>query len=234
MRRSAGNPINFFQNISHLPGQSSLLFCIDLIEYNIKAAIPYSLPSTGFTCKQLCQKFRCQLRILRNTKQLCGKSRPGHFRGVCTVVSKLFNIVTPDRAYFGQKDAQQLAIIRKMVRDLNFDIEIVGCPIIREEDGLAKSSRNTYLSQEERKAALCLSKAVKLGQETIHTGIAAEELLGKMRAVIEAEPLAKIDYVSMVDALTMQPVEKADRDVLVAMAVYIGKTRLIDNFSYEV
>ena len=148
------------------------------------------------------------------SETLCGKTRPIHFKGVCTVV--------------------QLAIIRKMVRDLNFDIEIVGCPIIREEDGLAKSSRNTYLSQEERKAALCLSKAVKLGQETIHTGIAAEELLGKMRAVIEAEPLAKIDYVSMVDALTMQPVEKADRDVLVAMAVYIGKTRLIDNFSYEV
>ena len=187
------------------------------------------------------------------SETLCGKTRPIHFKGVCTVVTKLFHIVAPDRAYFGQKDAQQLAIIRtmvrdlnfdieivgcpiirKMVRDLNFDIEIVGCPIIREEDGLAKSSRNTYLSQEERKAALCLSKAVKLGQETIHTGIAAEELLGKMRAVIEAEPLAKIDYVSMVDALTMQPVEKADRDVLVAMAVYIGKTRLIDNFSYEV
>ena len=125
-------------------------------------------------------------------------------------------------------------IIRKMVSDLNFDIEIVGCPIIREEDGLAKSSRNTYLSPEERKAALCLSKAVKAGQEAIHAGIPAEELLGKMRAVIEAEPLAKIDYVSMVDALTMQPVEKADRSVLVAMAVYIGKTRLIDNFSYEV
>ena len=168
------------------------------------------------------------------TTELCGKTRPIHFKGVCTVVTKLFHIVAPDKAYFGQKDAQQLAIIRKMVRDLNFDIEIVGCPIIREEDGLAKSSRNTYLSQEERKAALCLSKAVKLGQETIHTGIVAEELLGKMRAVIEAEPLAKIDYVSMVDALTMQPVEKADRDVLVAMAVYIGKTRLIDNFSYEV
>ena len=168
------------------------------------------------------------------TKELCGLSRPVHFRGVCTVVTKLFNIVTPDRAYFGQKDAQQLAIIRKMVRDLNFDIEIVGCPIIREEDGLAKSSRNTYLSPEERKAALCLSKAVKAGQEAIHAGIPAEELLGKMRAVIEAEPLAKIDYVSMVDALTMQPVEKADRSVLVAMAVYIGKTRLIDNFSYEV
>ena len=168
------------------------------------------------------------------SNELCGKSRPIHFKGVCTVVSKLFNIVKPDRAYFGQKDAQQLAIIRKMVRDLNFDIEIVGCPIIREEDGLAKSSRNTYLSPEERKAALCLSKAVKAGQEAIHAGIPAEELLGKMRAVIEAEPLAKIDYVSMVDALTMQPVEKADRSVLVAMAVYIGKTRLIDNFSYEV
>ena len=168
------------------------------------------------------------------TKELCGLSRPVHFRGVCTVVTKLFNIVTPDRAYFGQKDAQQLAVIKRMVKDLNMPLTITGCPIIREEDGLAKSSRNTYLSLEERKAALCLSKAVKLGQETIHTGIAAEELLGKMRAVIEAEPLAKIDYVSMVDALTMQPVEKADRDVLVAMAVYIGKTRLIDNFSYEV
>ena len=165
---------------------------------------------------------------------LCGKTRPIHFKGVCTVVSKLFNIVAPDRAYFGQKDAQQLAIIRKMVQDLNFDIQIVGCPIIREEDGLAKSSRNTYLSAEERKAALCLSRAVKTGQEAICKGIKAEEILSKMRAVIEAEPLAKTDYVSMVDALDMQPVESVEKDVLVAMAVYIGKTRLIDNFSYEV
>ena len=168
------------------------------------------------------------------SETLCGKTRPIHFKGVCTVVSKLFHIVAPDKAYFGQKDAQQLAIIRKMVEDLNFDIEIVGCPIIREEDGLAKSSRNTYLSKEERKAALCLSRAVKAGQEIIQTGMMAEELLGKMRAVIEAEPLSKIDYVSVVDALTMQPVEKIDKNVLVAMAVYIGKTRLIDNFSYEV
>ena len=168
------------------------------------------------------------------TKGLCGKTRPIHFRGVCTVVSKLFNIVQPDKAYFGQKDAQQLAVIRHMVSDLNFGIEIVGCPIIREEDGLAKSSRNTYLSKEERKAALCLSRAVKAGQEIIQTGMMAEELLGKMRAVIEAEPLSKIDYVSVVDALTMQPVEKIYKNVLVAMAVYIGKTRLIDNFSYEV
>ena len=168
------------------------------------------------------------------TKELCGLSRPVHFRGVCTVVSKLFNIVTPDNAYFGQKDAQQLAIIKRMVKDLNMPLSIHGCPIIREEDGLAKSSRNTYLSAEERKAALCLSRAVKTGQEAICKGIKAEEILSKMRAVIEAEPLAKIDYVSMVDALDMQPVESVEKDVLVAMAVYIGKTRLIDNFSYEV
>ena len=168
------------------------------------------------------------------SETLCGKTRPIHFKGVCTVVSKLFNIVSPDRAYFGQKDAQQLAIIRKMVQDLNFDITIVGCPIIREEDGLAKSSRNTYLSPEERKAALCLSKAVKKGQEIIKPGLDAEEVLSDMRDIINAEPLAKIDYVSMVDALNMQPVDKADRNVLVAMAVYIGKTRLIDNFIYEV
>ena len=168
------------------------------------------------------------------SETLCGKTRPIHFKGVCTVVSKLFNIVSPDRAYFGQKDAQQLAIIRKMVQDLNFDITIVGCPIIREEDGLAKSSRNTYLSPEERKAALCLSKAVKKGQEIIKPGIDAEEVLSAMRDIINAEPLAKIDYVSMVDALNMQPVDKADRNMLVAMAVYIGKTRLIDNFIYEV
>lgn len=168
------------------------------------------------------------------SENLCGKTRPIHFKGVCTVVSKLFHIVTPDKAYFGQKDAQQLAIIKKMVTDLNFDIEIVGCPIIREEDGLAKSSRNTYLNAEERRAALCLSKAIKRGQEVIADGMDSEVLLKEMRSVIEAEPLARIDYVSVVDALTMQDVEKVDRDVLVAMAVYIGKTRLIDNFSYEV
>ena len=168
------------------------------------------------------------------SETLCGKTRPIHFKGVCTVVSKLFHIAAPDRAYFGQKDAQQLAIIKKMVLDLNFDVEVVGCPIVREEDGLAKSSRNTYLNPEERKAALCLSKAVKKGQELIQAGCSAEDVLAPMRAIIEAEPLSKIDYVSMVDALTMQPVDKVEKDVLVAMAVYIGKTRLIDNFSYEV
>ena len=149
---------------------------------------------------------------------LCGKTRPTHFRGVCTVVSKLFNIVAPDKAYFGQKDAQQLAVIRRMVRDLNMDIEIIGCPIIREADGLAKSSRNTYLSPEERMAALVLSKAVFHGEET------------EMKQIIEAEPLAKIDYVEMVDADSIETVEEVKGRVLVAMAVYIGKTRLIDNF----
>ena len=167
------------------------------------------------------------------SETLCGKTRPIHFQGVCTVVAKLFLIVAPDRAYFGQKDAQQLAIIRKMVKDLNFDLEIVGCPIVREEDGLAKSSRNTYLNPEERQAALCLSRAVAKGKELIHDGAACEDFIKEMRAVIEAEPLARIDYVQSVDALTMQPVDTVNGDVLAAMAVYIGKTRLIDNFIYE-
>lgn len=166
--------------------------------------------------------------------ELCGKTRPIHFRGVCTVVSKLFHIVAPDRAYFGQKDAQQLAIIKRMVRDLNFDIEIVGCPIVREADGLAKSSRNTYLNPEERKAALVLSKAVGLGQELIQKGERnADVIVEKMKQLIEEEPLAKIDYVQAVHAISIQPVAEIKGTVLVAMAVYIGKTRLIDNFIYE-
>ena len=165
---------------------------------------------------------------------LCGKSRPIHFKGVCTVVTKLFNIVTPDRAYFGEKDAQQLAIIKKMVKDLNFDIEIIGCPIVREEDGLAKSSRNTYLNPEERKAALCLSRSINRGKEVISIGSKVENVLKEMINVIEKEPLAKIDYVSIVGLEDMQPVETVEKDVLVAMAVYIGETRLIDNFIYKV
>lgn len=163
------------------------------------------------------------------TEGLCGKTRPIHFRGVCTVVNKLFNIVTPDHAYFGQKDGQQLAVIKRMVRDLNMDIEIVGCPIIREEDGLAKSSRNTYLSSEERKAALILSKTVALGKELAKTEKDANKVVEAMKKNIETEPLAKIDYVEAVDALSMEPVEKLEGTCMLAMAVYIGKTRLIDN-----
>lgn len=167
------------------------------------------------------------------TEELCGLSRPVHFRGVCTVVCKLFHIVAPDRAYFGQKDAQQLAIIKHMVEDLDMDIEVVGCPIVREEDGLAKSSRNTYLSTEERKAALVLSKSIGLGKQMTEAGETdCHKILDAMKEMIEAEPLAKIDYVKAVDGLTMQPVDKVGNDTLFAMAVYIGKTRLIDNFYY--
>lgn len=168
------------------------------------------------------------------TEELCGLSRPVHFRGVCTVVSKLFNIVQPDRAYFGKKDAQQLAVIRHMVDDLNMDIELVGCPIVREEDGLAKSSRNTYLSPEERRAALVLSKAVFRGMELVRGGEKdSAAVTGAMTQLIEAEPLARIDYVKLVDAATMQQIPLIDRPALCAIAVYIGKTRLIDNFFTE-
>lgn len=167
-------------------------------------------------------------------KQLCGKTRPIHFRGVCTVVSKLFNIVTPDKVFFGQKDAQQLAIIRQMVRDLSYGIEIVGCPIVREADGLAKSSRNTYLSEAERQAALVLSESVFLGQKMVAEGETdANKIVAAMTEHIQAQPLAKIDYVSAVDGVTMDPVDRIAGTVLVAMAVYIGKTRLIDNFIVE-
>ncbi len=166
------------------------------------------------------------------TGGLCGKTRPIHFRGVCTVVSKLFNIVVPDKAYFGQKDAQQLAVIRHMVSDLNF--EIVGCPIVREEDGLAKSSRNTYLSEEERRAALILSQSLKKGKALLETG---ETDAAKLRTVIAntlaTEPLAKVDYVEVVGWDTLEPVESINGPILTAIAVYIGKTRLIDNFIWQ-
>ena len=165
---------------------------------------------------------------------LCGKTRPIHFRGVCTVVSKLFNIVAPDKAYFGQKDAQQLAIIKRMVRDLNFDIEIIGCPIIREDDGLAKSSRNTYLNPQERAAAVILSKAIFTGQKMVKEGIKdALTVKATMMAILKSEPLANLEYVEMVDFGTLQDVETINGPILTAIAVRIGKTRLIDNFIVE-
>ena len=168
------------------------------------------------------------------TAELCGRTRPTHFRGVCTIVAKLFNIVAPDRAYFGQKDAQQLAVIRKMVRELDFDLEIVACPIVREADGLAKSSRNTYLNAAERKAALVLSRAVKLGNRLAAGGERdADKITATMRALIEEEPLARIDYVKAVDADTIKPLSRLQGRSLVALAVYIGDTRLIDNFIFE-
>lgn len=165
------------------------------------------------------------------TELLCGAVRPVHFRGVCTVVGKLFNIVTPDRAYFGQKDAQQLATIRRFVRDLNFGLEIVPCPIVREADGLAKSSRNTYLSPAERKAALILSKSLALGKKAVDEGERnASKVVSIITESLQTEPLARIDYVEVVDFENIQRVETISGETLVAIAVYIGKTRLIDNF----
>ena len=173
------------------------------------------------------------VNIVELSDTLCGISRPIHFKGVCTVITKLFNIIQPTNAYFGEKDAQQLAIIRKIVYDLNFPVNIIGVPIVRESDGLAKSSRNTYLSKEERKAATILYKAIQMGKQTIKHGASADRIINTMTEIINTEPLAKIDYVSVVDANTMQPVHEITSPVLVAMAVYIGSTRLIDNFSFD-
>ena len=168
------------------------------------------------------------------TDTLCGAKRPGHFRGVCTVVNKLMNIVQPDMAFFGQKDAQQLAIIKRMVADLNMNVTVVGCPIVREEDGLAKSSRNAYLSAEERTAALCLSRAIFAAQEAIENGERNARAITKLVTdTIEAEPMSRIDYVEVVDLANMQPVETLGEAGLVAIAVYIGSTRLIDNYLFD-
>ncbi len=168
------------------------------------------------------------------TTGLCGAKRPGHFDGVCTVVSKLFNIIPANTAYFGEKDAQQLAVIKRMVKDLNFDIDIIGCPINREEDGLAKSSRNAYLSSEERQAALILSKSLTKCKESLCAGEKSVELLiGIIKNQIQSEALAKIDYIEVVDAVSLNSVEFVKKPVLVAIAVFFGKTRLIDNFIWE-
>lgn len=169
------------------------------------------------------------------TDKLCGKSRPGHFKGVTTVVAKLFNLVEPDKAYFGQKDAQQAAVIRKMVRELNMNIEIITCPIVRESDGLAMSSRNVYLNREERKAALVLSKSLYETEARVKEGERnGERLLQAIRQNITAEKMAEIDYVEMMDADTLEDVREIQGKVLVALAVRFGKTRLIDNIVLEV
>ncbi len=168
------------------------------------------------------------------TTNLCGKTRPTHFRGVCTVVAKLFNLVCPNRAYFGQKDAQQVAVIKQMVRDLNFDIEIVVCPIVRESDGLAKSSRNKYLNEEERISALVLNKALNLAQDLIQNNTHdIKTILDAMTSLIEKEQNARIDYVKAVNADTIEDIDSLNDNTLFALAVYIGNTRLIDNFIYR-
>jgi pantoate--beta-alanine ligase len=162
--------------------------------------------------------------------KLCGRSRPGHFRGVSTVVLKLFQVVRPDFAFFGEKDAQQAIILRKMVQDLNLDVRVEAVPIVREADGLAMSSRNTYLNPEERTAALVLAKSLEEARKQIVRGERrAEVILGKMRAMIEQEPLARIDYVEAVDTEELDPVKEIGEGTLIALAVFIRATRLIDN-----
>lgn len=164
------------------------------------------------------------------TEKLCGATRPGHFRGVASVVTKLLNIVSPDRAYFGQKDAQQVAVIQRMVRDMNMDVEIVPCPIVREADGLALSSRNSLLTEEERKDALVLSQSLFDAKAAIEGGerdadIVRKNIIDKINTV----DYATIDYVEIVDAFTLESVKKIEGEILIAMAVFVGKPRLIDN-----
>lgn len=185
------------------------------------------------------QPTRTNIKVAGLTDILCGASRPGHFDGVTTVVGKLLHIVQPDRAYFGQKDAQQVAVIAQMVKDLNFDVEIIPCPIVREADGLALSSRNVYLSAEERRAALVLSRSLLAAQAKADTeaNITAGEVLAELRDSIGAEPLAVIDYVEVVEFPGLTALADGERldaagrrkDVLIAVAVKFGNTRLIDN-----
>lgn len=171
------------------------------------------------------------------TKNLCGASRPGHFKGVTTVVLKLFNAAMPDKAFFGKKDFQQLVAIQRMTKDLNLDIEIVGVPIVREADGLAMSSRNTYLSADERKSALSLYNALQRAKELVASGEkGVETILTEVRKIIEEKPFTRIDYVKICDPETLEYIESGtlERSVLLALAVFVGKTRLIDNILLEV
>jgi len=164
------------------------------------------------------------------TETLCGASRPGHFRGVCTVVSKLFNIIQPQIAIFGNKDFQQLAVIKRMTTDLNLPVEIIGRPIFREPDGLAMSSRNVYLTAEQRVQALVLSQSLARAKELVATGqTAVADIISQLKTEIDKRPAARIDYVQICHQLTLQDQHTVDNDSVLLLAVYIGKTRLIDN-----
>ena len=179
--------------------------------------------------------YKTYVEVVDITKRLCGVTRPTHFKGVTTVVTKLFHIVAPDRAYFGQKDAQQLLVIRRMVKDLNMDIEIVGCPIVRETDGLAMSSRNLYLSGEERMQATVLNQSLEMAEKMIDSGERDSNTVKKaIKEKIGTMELARIDYVELVDTESLLPAQRITGEVLIALAVYFGKTRLIDNRILEV
>ena len=178
--------------------------------------------------------FQTRVEVESLSQGLCGGSRPGHFRGVATVVAKLFAIVQPDRAYFGEKDAQQLRVIKRMTMDLSLPVRIVPVPTLRESDGLAMSSRNVYLGAEERRAALVLYRALMLARDLTAAGMRqAAEIKRRMFSLIKAEPMARLDYLAIVDSDTLAPVEELQKPVLIALAVYIGKTRLIDNITVQ-
>lgn len=174
--------------------------------------------------------FKTYIEVHDLQDKLCGRSRPGHFRGVCTVVLKLFNIVDPDVSFFGQKDAQQAVVLKRMVKDLDLDVNIEILPIIREKDGLALSSRNTYLDPEQRKAALCLSKSLREADEMFKSGERkSARIIRRMEEIIKSEALAKIDYVRIVDLNNLDPLARIEKEALIVVAVFIGKNRLIDN-----
>jgi len=174
------------------------------------------------------------VNVEKLTDNLCGSNRPTHFRGVCTVVAKLFNIIQPDIAYFGQKDAQQLAVIRRLVRDLNFSVEIRPCPTVRDPQGLALSSRNDYLTPDQKQNALCLSQALDRARELIASGTTdSPTIINAMQSIILGQPQTRIDYISIVDSDLLQPLAKIDRPALIALAVHIGPARLIDNILVE-
>lgn len=178
--------------------------------------------------------YRTYITVSGLSEVLCGKSRPGHFRGVATVVAKLFNIIQPDIAYFGQKDAQQAIIIKKMSEDLNFSVKIKVMPTVREKDGLAMSSRNIYLNSHQRKDALVLSQALKNAEALINKGILdVRKITREMHRLISSKPSVRIDYIAAVDTKSLEPVKRISRGCLIALAVRIGKTRLIDNMLVE-
>jgi pantoate--beta-alanine ligase len=181
------------------------------------------------------ENYQTFAEVTRVSQGLCGAGRPGHFRGVVTVVLKLFNIAQADRAYFGEKDAQQLRVIQRMAADLNLNTRVIGCPIVREADGLALSSRNVYLSPEERQAALVLVRTLRLAGELIAGGQRdSRDLREQLLREINAEPLARLDYLEIVDSRDLQPDVRLKGEILIALAVKIGRTRLIDNMVYQI
>lgn len=174
--------------------------------------------------------YQTYVEVGKIAEGLCGASRPGHFRGVATIVAKLFNAVPSNKAYFGQKDYQQVQVIKQMVNDLNIPLQVVVCPIVREKDGLAMSSRNQYLNPEERKSATCLYEALKIAKAMIGRGVKdACKIKTEIRNIIESNLLARVDYIEIVDAENLEPVKKIEGKITIALAVFIGKTRLIDN-----